>query len=160
MLYIMVILGIFIFDGVIKFLIETMAVETERIPVFGGRAYLTKCHNKGAFLNLGETRRELIKGVSFVLTGVCLLIFVFTLGKHGKHLLKTGMACLLGGAFSNTYDRMFRKYVVDYLGFSVENKKLSNIIFNISDFFIMLGAALISCSSIITQSNRHKNKSM
>ena len=54
---------------------------------------------------------------------------------------------LLGGAVSNTCDRMTRGYVVDYLGFNVKSKKLSNIIFNLSDFFIMAGA-LLSVSSV------------
>lgn len=158
MIYVMIALGIFILDSAIKFLIETFAGEKERVPVFGGKAYLTRCHNEGACLNLGENKRELVKYISLVLTGVCLLIFVFTLGHRGKHLLKTGLAFLLGGAFSNTYDRMFRKYVVDYLGFSAENKKLSNTIFNISDFFIMIGAAFISISGMCSRSARKKKK--
>ena len=37
-----------------------------------------------------------------------------TLGQKGKAALKLGLAFLLGGAFSNTYDRLKRKYVVDY----------------------------------------------
>lgn len=47
---------------------------------------------------------------------------------------------LLGGAFSNTYDRCRRKYVVDYFSFGVKWKRLSRIVFNISDFGIILGA--------------------
>lgn len=151
MLYIVIALGIFILDSAIKFLIEIFAKKQERIPIFGGKAYLTKCYNEGACLNLGEKKRELIKYISVALTAVCLVIFVFTLGRHGKHLLKTGLAFLLGGSFSNTYDRMFRKYVVDYLGFSVKNKKLSNTIFNVSDFFIMIGAAFIAVSGIFSK---------
>ena len=35
------------------------------------------------------------------------------LGMRGKKLLKAGLSLLLGGAFSNTYDRVMREYVVD-----------------------------------------------
>lgn len=142
MIYIGIVGLIFIVEFAIKFFVEKLAEQQKRIPVFDGKMYLTKYHNEGAFLNFGEGRRVAIKYISLALTVVCLLAFVFTLGRHGKHLLKLGLSFLLGGAFSNTYDRMVRQYVVDYVGFNVKNKKFSNTIFNISDFFIMIGAAL------------------
>ena len=62
-------------------------------------------------------------------------------------MLRNGFALLLGGAYSNTYDRLIRKYVVDYVSFPVKNKKIRNIVFNISDFCIMIGALLIVLGS-------------
>lgn len=56
--------------------------------------------------------------------------------------MRTGLAMLLGGAYSNTYDRLRRKYVVDYVSFGVPVKRLRRIIFNISDFCIMIGAMI------------------
>lgn len=47
---------------------------------------------------------------------------------------------MLGGAFSNTYDRLVRKYVVDYVSFHVPLKGLKKVIFNIGDFCILIGA--------------------
>lgn len=142
MIYAAITILIFVIEFVIKFFVEKLAEENKRIPIFDGKMYLTKYHNEGAFLNFGEGKRVAIKYISLVLTAGCLLVFVFTLGRHGKQLLKLGLSFLLGGAFSNTYDRMVRQYVVDYVGFNVKNKKFSNTIFNISDFFIMIGAAL------------------
>ena len=52
------------------------------------------------------------------------------------------LALLLGGSFSNTYDRLRRKYVVDYLSFPVKWKWFRDIVFNISDFCIIIGALL------------------
>lgn len=54
------------------------------------------------------------------------------------------MALLLGGAYSNTYDRLTRKYVVDYVSFPVKNARLRKIVFNVSDFCIMIGALLLA----------------
>lgn len=142
MIYIAVAILIFVVEFAIKFFVEKLAEENKRIPIFDGKMYLTKYHNEGAFLNFGEGKRVAVKYISLVLTAGCLLVFAFTLGRRGKHLLKIGLAFLLGGAFGNTYDRMVRQYVVDYVGFNVKNKKFSNTIFNISDFFIMIGAAL------------------
>lgn len=75
------------------------------------------------------------------------VLFVLTFSCKGGKLLKTGLAFLLGGAYSNTYDRLMRKYVVDYVSFPVKNKKIRNIVFNISDFCIMIGALLMVLGS-------------
>ena len=69
--------------------------------------------------------------------------FVCSLGQKGNRLLRLGLSLLLGGAFSNTYDRLRRRYVVDYLTFNVRWKPLRRVVFNLSDFCIMIGALLV-----------------
>ena len=56
-------------------------------------------------------------------------------------MLKWGLTLLLGGAYSNTYDRLARKYVVDYVSFNGPFR-LRNVMFNIGDFCIMIGALI------------------
>lgn len=116
--------------------------EFEKAPFLNGKIFLTKYHNHGAFLNLGKNHPEFIKGLSVALCIICSLVYIFTLGKKGKFLLKTGLAFLTGGAFSNTYDRLTKGYVVDYFGFESKNAKIRNLVFNLSDFCIMIGAAI------------------
>lgn len=98
--------------------------------------------NEGAFLNFGESTPALVRLVSVCLTAVLSAVFVLTLGKAGKGLLKTGLALLLGGAFSNTYDRMRKKAVTDYLRFDFGPEKFRRIVFNLGDFAILIGALL------------------
>ena len=80
-------------------------------------------------------------GLSVCLAAALTVLFVVTLGNAGKELLKWGLTLLLGGAYSNTYDRLVRKYVVDYVSFNVPFG-LRKVIFNIGDFCILLGALL------------------
>ena len=110
--------------------------------LLGGRLLIRRHHNRGAMLNAGERRRPMIAVLSLVLTVALIPVFLFSLGQKGNHLLRLGLAFLLGGAFSNTYDRLKRKYVVDYLSFGVKWKWFRVIVFNISDFCIMIGALL------------------
>ncbi len=142
MIFIGIVIAIVAVESVIKQVTEQNGTKGERKPILGGRLYLTKYHNYGAFLNLGEKRPEFVKGISLGLCLACTMIYVLTLGTKGKTLLKTGLSLLLGGAFSNTYDRMIKGYVVDYFGFNVKNEKLKNIVFNLSDFCIMIGAVI------------------
>lgn len=150
----MVILGctllavaIFITDLLIKNYIERTGIEGEERRLLGGRLLLRKHHNNGAFLNAGQRKRGAVAILSLVLTLGATVLFLATFTCRGSNLLKIGLAFLLGGAYSNTYDRLMRKYVVDYVSFPVKNKKIRNIVFNISDFCIVIGSLLMVIGS-------------
>ena len=139
---VLIVTGVFFGDLWIKTQIERRMSEGETREFLGGRLFLRRHHNRGAMLNFGQERQPLIAALSLALTIVVAALFGLSLGTWGNNLLRVGLAFLLGGAFSNTYDRLRRKYVVDYLSFGVKWKKLRGIIFNISDFCIMIGALL------------------
>lgn len=110
--------------------------------LLGGRLLLRRHHNRGMVLNAGEKRQSVVAVISLVLTAVLTVEFLISLGHRGNNLLRAGLSLLLGGAFSNTYDRLKRKYVVDYISFGVKWKRFRNIVFNLSDFCIIIGALL------------------
>lgn len=147
MIYIAIAGAIFLLDFFVKKHMEKTLKDGETKEKLGGRILLRKHHNRGAVLNKGQERQSLVAALSLFFTVVISILFIMTLGKAGGHVLKTGLALLLGGAFSNTYDRLKRKYVVDYLSFSVKWKWLRQIIFNFSDFAIILGAMLTAVAS-------------
>ena len=136
-------MAIFITDLLIKNYIERTEDEGGEKAMLSGRLLLHRYHNKGAFLNVGEGRRSIVAVLSLILTLGATVLFLVTFTCRGSRLLKVGLAFLLGGAYSNTYDRLVRKYVVDYVSFPVKNQKIRNIVFNISDFSIMIGALLM-----------------
>ncbi len=141
MKYLSVILGIFGLEWKLKNHIEKTVAEGEIRKKCGGFLLIRKYHNTGAFLNVGENKRRLVMTVSVLLTMLLTTVFFLTLGKVGKGLLKWGLTLLLGGAYSNTYDRLARKYVVDYVSFPVPGR-LGKVVFNVGDFCIMIGTLL------------------
>lgn len=136
--------GIFVLDLLLKNHIEKSLEEGEEKPFYKGRLLIRKYHNKGAFLDVGERRQGLVTMLSLGLTLAMTVVFLATFSFRGNSTLKAGLALLLGGAYSNTYDRLSRKYVVDYVSFPVKNKRFRRIVFNISDFCIMIGALLLA----------------
>ncbi len=140
--------GIFILDLFIKNRIERRMEEGEERPLCGGRLVIRKYHNRGAFLDIGEKRQKGVALLSLCLTLFMTAVFLATFSFRGNAALKAGLALLLGGAYSNTYDRLARKYVVDYVSFPVKNRKLSRMVFNISDFCIIVGALLLALSEM------------
>lgn len=109
-------------------------------PICKGKLLLRRYHNRGAFLNLGEKNPHLVAAISVGMTVFAGLFFLSTFSLLGKGMLRWGLTMLLGGAFSNTYDRLRRKYVVDYVSFNVPWEAFRKIVFNIGDFAIMIGA--------------------
>ena len=142
MQYLAVILGIFGLEFGIKNYIETAKTEGKQEKACKGALLIRKHHNRGIALNVLQEKQGFVAAVSLILTLIATMWFLITLGKSGKGLLKWGLALLLGGAYSNTYDRLARRYVVDYVSFNVPFRWLRRIIFNIGDFCIMAGAIM------------------
>lgn len=140
MRYILTILTIFIGEFFWKNHVEKNIPEGGSKKVLHDTVILTKYHNRGAALNTGEKRPEIVKWISLVLTAAAAVLFLGSFGLAGRGMLKTGLSFLLGGAFSNTYDRLKRGYVVDYFRFNVPVERIRNLIFNVSDFCIIIGA--------------------
>lgn len=148
MVYAIISALIFSLDFVIKNWVENKTAAGEEREIGNGLLLLKKYHNKGAFLNAGENKSGLVAILSVMLTLAMTVLFLVTFTFKGSRLLKTGLAFLLGGAYSNTYDRMRRHYVVDYVSFPVKNKFIRRIVFNISDFCIMIGALCMALGSV------------
>lgn len=149
MVYIAVIIAIFMCELLIKNYIEKHKTEESHEPVLGGHIFIRKFHNRGALLNLGNKCRRIVAAVSLLFTVLMIMFFLVTLTMKGNTCLKLGLAFLLGGAFSNTYDRFKRKYVVDYFSFQSRFPRIAGIIFNIADFCIAIGAAMTAIVVIL-----------
>ena len=109
--------GIFWGDFFVKNYIESHVDERDKRVIWKGKLLIRKHHNKGMMLNAGQKRRRLVAVVSLAFTLILTVVFIVSLGHRGNNLLRLGLALLLGGAFSNTYDRLRRGYVVDYVSF-------------------------------------------
>ncbi len=156
--YFMTLMSLFTADSIIKHNIEKGGLAG-RQQGKDGRIVIKRHHNTGAMLNVGDRNQHLVALLSLVFSAFVTGIFAATLGRKGKGLLKTGLALMLGGAYSNTYDRLARKYVVDYFSIHLVDPqkcgsrllrkiddKFSSIVFNLGDFGIIIGAMLLVIS--------------
>lgn len=130
-------------DLAVKNRIEAQADDWQKTAA-GGKLLLRKYHNRGAALNLGESRSRLVAAASLGMTGLTAALFVRSLGEKGTPPLRAALAVLTGGALSNTYDRLARGYVVDYCSLNLPRKKAGNLVFNLADLAIVCGA--LACS--------------
>lgn len=144
MFYMALILLIFFTDLKVKKYIEENKEMHKSEEILNGKIILERYHNKGAMLNFLEHNVHLVKIISLSLFGILLLFFAFLLPKKDNRILKLALSFILGGAFSNIYDRVKKGYVVDYFSF----KFLRKVVFNISDICIFIGSFIIALLSL------------
>ena len=112
----------------------------------GGIVQVRKLHNEGFPMGIMKEKPELVRCLPLVVASSLLLRLSCLLPKKGNHLEKAGLACMIGGAFSNLFDRFFRGYVVDYL--YIDKEPVSKVIFNLGDVFIAAGTVLARSSGL------------
>lgn len=124
-------------DTCTKAYVEKSLKESEKIELLNRNLMIIKHHNKGLPMNAFDKHQKKVALVSLI----ALILESFyagnSLSKKGSLLSSVAHGLIIGGAISNTSDRILRGYVVDYLSF-----KKSKAIYNISDFAIILGAVL------------------
>ena len=116
-----------------------------------GHLVLRKLHNKGGFLGFGEKYSKEMIGVSIFGTAISFFSLLGACARRGRFFEKAGYAFILGGAASNTYDRVKKGYVIDYASLDVKPKKIKNIVFNLSDVFIFFGSILVFISNLTSK---------
>ena len=143
MIFILLVICIIIFEWKTKNYIEAVYDDKKQTYLFHDKIRVRKYHNPGAFLNIMQYQRKLLHLISILFTCLIGIFFMITLFQKGNYILKLGLSLLLGGAFSNTYDRLSRNHVIDYFSFCTPFEKFNRIVFNISDFCILIGTLLV-----------------
>ena len=155
MIFILLIAGIFLLDYMLKEHTDSSRLQGTRQEILGGRLILRNCHNEGTALGLFKLeKKQCVEASGFVLGGV-LWEFVRQLCRGGSRVAKLGLSMVLGGGLSNYFDRRNKGYVTDYVSFGVKNRKIRNMVFNVSDFFILGGTLLWVISVILPHRKEH-----
>ena len=122
--------------------------DGENREIKKGIFLIRRHHNRGAMFNLAQKYPQEVTGISVFSTVLNFLALAVTVPKRGRVLEKAGFSLMLGGAISNTYDRVKKKYVMDYISLDVKPEKVRNIVFNISDVSLLFGSILVFISNL------------
>lgn len=123
----------------------------------GGLFQFTFARNDGAFLSLGSDLSKNLRFITLTILPVLVLLFLLYQTLFSKQLPKwhiVAFSLILGGGFSNIYDRIVYESVVDFM--LMEAFGLRTGIFNIADNAIMAGLFIILPSMF--KSNKPKEK--
>lgn len=141
-------------DQLIKWLVQqSMAYgQSVEITPFFNWAHVW---NKGAAFSLfadGDGwQRYFFIAIAIVVSAV----LVKLIRDSHKRTEALAYSMVLGGAFGNVIDRVFRGYVVDYLDFHWQSRHWPA--FNLADVFIVLGVAMILVTSFTAEKGAGNN---
>lgn len=158
MIYSWIIGGLAALDLAVKAEIEAEEVDTfpRDLPAARGWIRLHRNHNSGFPFGVLRRRPDLVKGLPLMVVSALIGALAALSLRKGALLEKLGLAVTIGGALSNTYDRLVRGYVVDY--FTIEWKKLRQVVFNLGDLFIFVGALLVLAGRCVDAVRQKKGK--
>lgn len=139
--------AIFLADGCLKKKAEEQLKEKEQIPVCKGHLVLRKCHNRGVAGGGFADSTKKVEVLTFFLLSGLMVCFGALAGKKKCRAKKAGLALTIGGGLSNWYDRYRKGYVTDYISFRFGPKRFRRLVFNLSDFCIFFGLALLTAVS-------------
>ena len=144
--------AVFLADGCLKKKAEEELKENAQIPVCKGHIVLRKCHNRGvAGGGFADSTKKVEILTFFLLSGLWARLGALAgrqkckAKKHGLALTNGGV--LIGGGMSYCYDRHKFGYVIDYVSFRFGPEKFRRLVFNVSDFCIFFGLALLTAIS-------------
>ena len=119
---------------------------------------LRNVRNRGLFLNLLQEKPGVVKKLSLASALALTAAQGAALAGKGHFFRKNALALLLAGAWSNTFDRIAGDGVTDYIGVKSGGKKLSEITYNLADFYILAGNAILALTSIFPAGKRKNTK--
>lgn len=133
-------------DNGVKDNIERNVSVGETFELINHGVTIHRHHNKGLPMNIADKHQKEVAAVSSAALTVEMLYAGLKILNNGTPLTALAHSLIIGGALSNTADRVLKGYVVDYLSF-----KKGKAIYNISDFAIMAGAALVVLDELFTK---------
>ncbi|MCR4716984.1 MAG: signal peptidase II [Lachnospiraceae bacterium] len=146
MFIIIAIILIFLADLFIKAWARKALVDKD-IDKAKGHIRFNLLYNSGAAMGIFSSHKKVLNVITILVVAFLLLVAPEYLKKNTSLLEKLGYTFATAGALNNSYERLFKGRVTDYISFPKFPGKIKNIVFNISDFLIMIGAVLLAVGS-------------
>lgn len=135
---ILFIITLILLDQLSKLLIIKFFNVNEGINIIKGFLKLFYIKNTGAAFGM-------LSGNIFLLSMITIILIYYLIkelkNNMSNKLSRISFALILSGAIGNLIDRVFRKYVVDFISFTLFNHEMA--IFNIADSYITIGVILL-----------------
>lgn len=139
------------FDQWTKMLAVSALQHGSSIQIIPGLLEFTYVENYGAAFGMLQNKTLFF----LILTGICILAFIFILFAYKKHTWFTYLICVLiiSGGIGNFIDRAMHVYVIDFIHVSFFPP-----VFNVADCCAVVGTILLCIYILFAIENKEKNR--
>lgn len=150
--FIILIIAAFALDRITKIIVIKNIEYLSRMDIIDHFLSLTYVKNTGAAWSILENKQLLLIIISIVFLGI--ILYIALKEKMTKiNILQYGL--IIGGGLGNLYDRIFLKYVVDFISIEIFNYNFP--IFNVADMCICIGVILLIITMLRSEKNEGNN---
>jgi len=142
--YAVLVAAILLLDQLSKAIIVKTIPFYGSIRVISGFFDLTHIHNKGAIFGVfNQSEHPMIPIVLLALNcaALALVVYYFLKTSDAERGMKVALTLIIGGAFGNVLDRIFRGYVIDFI--EMYSGRFHFPTYNLADSSITIGAVLL-----------------
>jgi signal peptidase II len=137
--FIIIIIGL-ILDRVTKIWAKTLK-DTEGIVVIKNFFSFEYLENRGAAFGIFQNKVLFLSIFTFLVIGG--IIFYLIKYKPKSKSIRISLALIIGGALGNLYDRVFYKYVVDFILLHYKDVYYYPT-FNVADILVVVGTIVLA----------------
>ena len=138
MLWIAIVLVLVAIDRYSKYLILNNIEYGDRVSVIGDFFYLTNHDNYGAAWGMFQNGRYFFIAMTVIVS----IVMIIYMTKTQSKFLKFTLSVILGGAFGNLIDRVYKGGVTDFLDFHFGSYNFPT--FNAADMCVVAGTILLA----------------
>lgn len=136
---IIIIVGL-ILDRITKlWAINELSSDIVIIKGFFSFSYL---ENRGAAFGILQQKIILLSIVTLVI--IIGIIYYIVVKKPASRWLRVSLSLIISGAFGNLFDRVYYRYVVDFILFHYKDKYYFPT-FNVADMMVVIGTIMLGC---------------
>ena len=144
-LYFLFSLIIFIFDQILKKIVESNILLLMSGVELGSFLNLVFVTNRGvSFGFLASLDISFYLGIFSMLVSIFIIIWIL---RSKKHIEMLSLSMILGGALGNGYDRVLNSYVIDFIDIHIGRYHWPA--FNLADAAITIGAIIYILDNLI-----------
>ncbi|QAT43151.1 signal peptidase II [Aminipila luticellarii] len=135
-MYYIVIIAAVMLDQLVKYAVRSNMDLYETIPVIDGIFHITYIQNTGAAFSMFSGHTGVLALITAIIT-IGILVYLHKLKKTTHWLMLMSLSLIVAGGVGNIADRIFLKYVVDFLDLRIWP------IFNLADVYVCCGCGLL-----------------
>ncbi len=152
-MYYFLIIAAVLLDQVVKFIVRSCMELQESIPIIEGVFHITYIQNTGAAFSMFSGYTGLLAITTAIIT-LGILFYMYKIRRSAHKTLMLALSLIIAGGVGNIIDRVFLKYVVDFLDLRVWP------IFNLADIYVCCGCGLLIIYVFFIEPKLNKTKEM